>query len=281
MSIQLCILASGSSGNCTAVRTPAGVFLIDAGIGPRTASARLSAVGVKVSEIRAICLTHLDRDHFNLGWISTLIRQQIPVFCAAGRIDDLMRITGCDQLATLIQPFDAKSFEPLPNTTVRSIHLPHDAQGSHAFLLKHCETRVGYATDLGDVPSNLIDEFCGVDLLAIESNYDPQMQRTSGRPLFLQRRITGGRGHLSNSQSLIAVKAIFDRSEKNGLPIPRHVVLLHRSRQCNCPKLVSKLFSQDARIAPRLVLAEQHEPTAWLGAAAAPIGGEQLRWAWG
>jgi len=281
MSIQLCILASGSSGNCTAVRTPAGVFLIDAGIGPRTASARLSAVRVKVSEIRAICLTHLDRDHFNLGWISTLIRQQIPVFCSAARIDDLRRITGCDQVASLIHPFDAKEFEPSPNTSVRSIHLPHDAQGSHAFLLKHCEARVGYATDLGDVPSSLIDQFCGVDLLAIESNYDPQMQRASGRPLFLQRRITGGRGHLSNSQSLTAVKAIFDRSEKNGLPIPRHVVLLHRSRQCNCPKLVSKLFSQDARIASRLVLAEQHEPTAWLGAAAAPIGGEQLRWAWG
>jgi phosphoribosyl 1,2-cyclic phosphodiesterase len=281
MSIELCILASGSSGNCTAVRTPSGIFLIDCGIGPRTAADRLKTVGVHLDNIRAICLTHLDRDHFNLGWISTLIRRQIPLFCPANRTADLLRITGCRELAPLIQPFDANHFEPSPKTAVRSIRLPHDAEGSHAFHLEHAKIRVGYATDLGDVPPILIDQFCGVDLLAIESNYDPQMQRASGRPIFLQRRITGGRGHLSNSQSLDAVKAIFDRSEKNGLPIPRHVVLLHRSRQCNCPKLISKLFSQDARIAPRLVLAEQHQPTAWLGSRAASIGGEQLRWAWG
>ncbi len=35
MSIEICVLASGSQGNCTAVRTPSGVFLIDCGIGPR------------------------------------------------------------------------------------------------------------------------------------------------------------------------------------------------------------------------------------------------------
>ena len=36
MSIDLCVLASGSGGNCTVVRTPAGVVLVDAGLGPRT-----------------------------------------------------------------------------------------------------------------------------------------------------------------------------------------------------------------------------------------------------
>src|SRR5580658_1666041 len=156
MSIQLCILASGSSGNCAAVRTPGGIFLIDCGIGPRTAAARLNTAGVQINEIRAICLTHLDRDHFNLGWISTLLRQQIHVFCAADRVADLLQITGCRELTPLIRPYDAKCFEPSPSTRIRSIRLPHDIQGSHGFLLEHSETRVGYATDLGDVPSSLI-----------------------------------------------------------------------------------------------------------------------------
>jgi phosphoribosyl 1,2-cyclic phosphodiesterase len=281
MSIELCILASGSSGNCTAVRTPTGLFLIDCGIGPRIAVARLAAARINPADISAVCLTHLDRDHFNPSWAATLLRHQIRIYCSANRVATLMQITGNQQLAPLIHPFDAKPFEPTASTNVSTFHLPHDADGSHAFVLEHAKAKVGYATDLGSVPEKLIEHFAGVDLLAIESNYDPDMQRASSRPYFLQRRITGGHGHLSNAQSLTAVKAIFDRSQKHGLRIPRHVVLLHRSRQCNCPKIVSELFSQDTRIAPRLVLAEQHKPTIWLRCTPAPMRGEQLQLAWG
>jgi hypothetical protein len=76
----------------------------------------------------------------------------------------------------------------------------------------------------------------------------------------------GGRGHLSNAQALSAVRTVFDRSARAGRQLPQHVVLLHRSQQCNCPRLVRELFSQDARIAPRLVLAEQYERTGWIQA---------------
>jgi phosphoribosyl 1,2-cyclic phosphodiesterase len=113
----------------------------------------------------------------------------------------------------------------------------------------------------------LIDRLCGCDLLAIESNYDPQLQRTSGRPWFLQQRIMGGRGHLSNEQALAAVCGVLDRCQRHGHALPRHIVLLHRSQQCNCPKLVREIFTRDERIASRLVLAEPYERTPWLAAA--------------
>ena len=45
MSVEVCVLASGSSGNCTVVRTPGGLLLLDAGIGPRTVSQRLAGTG--------------------------------------------------------------------------------------------------------------------------------------------------------------------------------------------------------------------------------------------
>ena len=112
----------------------------------------------------------------------------------------------------------------------------------------------------------LVDCFEGVDLLAIESNYDPAMQRGSGRPWFLVQRIMGGRGHLSNDQALDAVKRIVSRTQTNHAKLPAHVVLLHRSRECNCPTLLRDLFSRDARLAPRLVLTEQYERTDWLRA---------------
>jgi phosphoribosyl 1,2-cyclic phosphodiesterase len=281
MSIKLCVIASGSTGNCTVVRTPTGVFLIDCGIGPRLAAGRLKGTGVRVDDISAVCLTHLDRDHFNPNWASTIARQNVRVFCPADRVNDVIRLADNSAFAKLVQPFDGAAFEVIDGVQMHSMRLAHDGAGSHAFFIDGFNTRIGYATDLGVVPVELIERFCGVDLLAIESNYDPDMQRTSGRPWFLQQRITGGSGHLSNAQALAAVRAVLDRCQYIGTRLPQHVVLLHRSQQCNCPKLVRALFSQDARIARRLVLSEQDQRTDWLGVTDELFVGEQLVWGWG
>ena len=134
--------------------------------------------------------------------------------------------------------------------------------------------RIGYATDLGRVPSYFFQRFHKLDCIALESNYDPQMQAKSGRPRYVQRRITGGRGHLSNIQALAAIRKLLDRSRE----LPDHIVLLHRSQECNCPDLVRELFSTDRRIASRLTLAQQHERSPWLGRQnRVPYVGEQLR----
>src|SRR5213078_1850281 len=99
MSLELCILASGSAGNCSVIRTPAGVVLIDAGIGPRTAQKRLAGTGVSLADVRAICLTHLDADHFRPSWFRLMVQNRVRVFVANTRINQLrQRIEGyCQQ----------------------------------------------------------------------------------------------------------------------------------------------------------------------------------------
>ena len=282
MSLELCILGSGSSGNCSVVRTPHGVMLLDAGMGPRVTAKRLNGTGVGLADVRAICLTHLDSDHFSRTWVHKIADLGILVYChasCAGRLSDMVNNRRFDPL---IRPFDHSPFYPLPGLAGQPIALAHDDTGSQGFVFTGHGRRLGYATDLGHVPDALIHHFVDLDTLAIESNYDPAMQAQSPRPLFLKRRITGGRGHLSNEQALAAVRRMLDRAERNAIPFPSHIVLLHRSRQCNCPKLVRKLFSADARIAPRLVLSEQFERTEWLSAPGRPIAaGEQLLLSWG
>jgi phosphoribosyl 1,2-cyclic phosphodiesterase len=278
MSIDLCVLASGSSGNCSVVRTPTGAFLVDCGIGPRVTAARLAGTGVSVDQITAVCLTHLDRDHFNSLWTSTLANHRIRIFCPADRVLELLSFRGTARLESLVIPFDHNPFQPTPGVIARSLRLAHDETGSHAFHFSNDHGSIGYATDLGSVPAALIEHFHGVDLLAIESNYDPELQRSSGRPAFLQRRIMGGRGHLSNQQAMAAVKAVFDRCHRHSRPLPRHVVLLHPSRQCNCPDRIRDLFHRDPRIANRLVLSSQDTRTDWLSGQQRlrPWAGEQL-----
>jgi phosphoribosyl 1,2-cyclic phosphodiesterase len=275
MSLELCILASGSSGNSAILRTPNGIVLIDAGIGPRTAAKRMADTGANLSDLRAVCVTHLDRDHLSLTWFETLARRSIALFCHETRLDDLREIIGDVDLE--IRTFNGHPFEPVENVRFRAIPLVHDQSGSHGFLIDGFNCRVGYATDLGHVPGKLLDIFCGVDVLAIESNYDPQMEINSSRPSFLKQRIMGGKGHLSNQQAFDAIRAILDRCEKNCDRLPQHIVLLHRSRQCNCPKIVRRLFESDPRIAKRLTLAEQFERSCWLAVSdRKPLVGEQL-----
>ena len=281
MSIELCILGSGSSGNASVVRTAAGAFLIDCGIGPRTAANRLKGTGVGVGNLAAVCVTHLDRDHFNLNWLPVLRRQRGRLICAERHFGTLREIAGEALDGVVIEMFAADPFGVVPGVTATPCSVAHDAAGSFAFRFDSDGGSLGFATDLGHVPASLLEAFCGVDLLAIESNYDPDLQRTSDRPWFLQQRITGGRGHLSNQQALTAVKMLFERCQRAGQSAPAHVVLLHRSQQCNCPDLLRELFSRDARLAGRLVLAEPYTRTEWLRCGIRPLVGTQLTLGWG
>jgi phosphoribosyl 1,2-cyclic phosphodiesterase len=259
MSLEICVLASGSAGNATILRSPAGILLIDAGIGPRTLAKRLDGTGVRLGEIAALCLTHLDGDHFSARWVSTLRRLNIPIFCHANKADALA--SSSPDLGPLIRPFDVNAFAPIDGLTCDPIQFPHDQLGSHGFVVDGFGYRIGYATDLGHVPSYFFDRFRDLDCVALEANYDPQMQIESARPSFLKRRIMGRHGHLSNLQALTAVRKLLDRTRR----LPDHIVLLHRSQECNCPDLVRELFSTDRRIASRLTLAQQHERSPWLG----------------
>ncbi len=261
------------------LRTPAGVMLIDAGIGPRTVGKRLNGTGVEIGEVAAVCLTHLDRDHFNLSWVNHVVGRKLAVFCHRSRVKDLAQLAGNPAFSERLIPFGEAPFSPLPGVNFHGIDLAHDVEGSHGFVIEGFGQRAGFATDLGRVPPHLIERFAPVDLLAMESNYDPEMQQASGRPWFLKQRIMGGRGHLSNEQAFAAVRAILDRCHRERGRLPGHIVLLHRSQQCNCPKRVRQLFEQDARIAARLTLAEQDQRTGWLGAKKSDVG-EQLLLGW-
>jgi phosphoribosyl 1,2-cyclic phosphodiesterase len=281
--LALCVLGSGSGGNVSVIRTSAGVMLIDLGLGPRVTGRRLADIpdnALHIADVRAVCLTHLDHDHFNLNWLATLRKHDIPVYCDASRVGEVRHRAAARGESIDVRGFTRDPFEPLAGVNVSAIDFAHDQTGSHGFVVACGPVRLGYATDLGRVPDCLTDHFCDLDLLAIESNYDRQMQLDSERPWFLKQRIMGGQGHLSNDQAFEFVKQLFNSCERAGRRLPRHVVLLHRSRDCNCPSLLRTFFSRDRRIAARLTLSEQHELTGWLRTDS-PVVGEQMMLSWG
>ncbi len=275
--LSVCVLGSGSGGNASVLRFGESVLLVDAGFGPRTTDKRLKQAGLSLLDLDAVCVTHLDQDHFRKNWTTTLMKLGIPVYAHGWHYTELMRLPGGAELrdAGLAVAFDGKPFEPIPGLTASTVRLQHDKQGTIGYRFDTDSASVGYATDLGHAPKALIEHMSGVDILCIESNYDEHMTRTSSRPSWVNRRNMSDSGHLSNEQSYEAVRAIADGSPKGN---PRHVVLLHRSSQCNHPMKVRRVFERDPDLYPRITLTEQRRRTRWLNIKPlAPTARSQLR----
>src|SRR5690606_35699314 len=73
---EVCVLASGSSANCTVVAFSSGtlrrVCLIDLGLSPRRTFKLLDELGLSRDQVDDVVLTHLDQDHFQRGWLRAL-----------------------------------------------------------------------------------------------------------------------------------------------------------------------------------------------------------------
>ena len=87
------------------------------------------------------------------------------------------------------------------NVRVETIRTPHDAVDGVGFVVDDGQHRLGVLTDLGHVFDGLAEVVRSLDAVLLESNYDTQMLATGPYPWFLQERIRGPGGHLSNLES--------------------------------------------------------------------------------
>lgn len=249
--MRLCVLASGSSGNCSALVIGEGddaeVVLIDLGLSPRRTRKELGAIGIDFARVRRVLFTHFDSDHFHTGWIGTLPRHMTQLVHRR----HLGRGERENVLANVSEPYDGPI--QLDRVTIHPHVVPHDELGSVSFRFEATGGgALGFATDLGRVTGEFINHLAAVDVLAIESNYCPRMEQESNRPDILKKRVMGGKGHLSNQQSAEAVRRIAPRE---------HVVLLHLSRQCNTPELAA---AGHAGRPYQLTISSHDQPTPWI-----------------
>lgn len=266
--LSLCVLGSGSGGNCTVVRLTDSqgereALLLDAGFGIRRTTRKLNEAGIGWRHVKAILLSHLDRDHFKPTLTKVLVEHRVTVHLHHWHLDELAQAKGTQPLFDhgLVEPFGDGAFVPVPGVTATTTRLQHDRQGTIGYRLSTRFGDVGFATDLGHAPKQLIEHFAGVDILAIESNYDERMTINSSRPVWVNRRNLSDSGHLSNEQAYEAVQAIRAKSPHGN---PRHVVLLHRSQQCNHPMKVRRVFERDPELAKRITLTDQRKRTRWI-----------------
>ena len=242
------VLASSSSGNCSALIHGEGklrrVTLIDAGLSPLRTRRTLASFGLTLDHIDDVLITHLDADHFNPSWIRALPRRTRLHLHALHAPRARREGLPIERFQTYTEPMTLRS-----GAIAHPLVMSHDAWGVVVFRIDLGTESLGYATDVGQTSPELTGAMAGVDVLAIESNYCPDLLHASDRPDFLKHRISGGAGHLSNHQCAQTVRKAAPR---------RHVVLLHLSRQCNTPEAAS---APHAGAPYALTVAHDREPT--------------------
>jgi phosphoribosyl 1,2-cyclic phosphodiesterase len=222
--LRVCVLASGSSGNCIHVASAATALLIDAGISARETLRRMETAGLDPAQLRAICVSHEHTDH--VAGLAQLHKKLGLKLYANG--DTARNIRGAEHLPWNLFtdgcPFAVGDIEILP------FPLPHDAFAPVGFVLSSGSARLGIATDLG-MPTQLARErLRGCQLVVLEANHDETLVHSSFRPWSLKQRILGRQGHLSNETAAALLADIAGDTLQQ-------VFLAHLSQECNQPDL--------------------------------------------
>lgn len=232
MSIKLCVLASGSRGNCTFIGTENTRILIDAGLSAKKTAERLADIGETPEDIDAICVTHEHGDH--IAGIRVLQKKHdIPVYANAGTFEGIRAARQGGDVAC--RQFTTGSAFEIGDIRIEPFSVPHDAYEPVGFVVCFGETRIGVATDIGIATNLLREKLRSCEVIVIEANHDEAMLHEAPRPWSLKQRILSNQGHLSNRASAGIISEIAGEGLK-------HLFLAHLSSDCNTPSHARREF---------------------------------------
>jgi phosphoribosyl 1,2-cyclic phosphodiesterase len=251
--VTVSVLASSSSGNCTLVRTSRTSILVDAGLSRKETNARLQSLGLDLSGIDAILITHEHADH--VGGLPVIAKErdgrQIPIY--------ISRLTAPSiawgDCVPRIDMFQAGASFTIGDIDVTSFTIPHDAVDPVGFSFRAEGIKVSIATDLGYLPESVRFQLRGSDLLMLESNHDLNMLKVGPYPWSIKQRVMGRMGHLSNEAACEFLRNDIDSRTST-------VILGHISEHNNHPVLVEQAACEVIReLYTRLIIAQPGRPT--------------------
>lgn len=254
MSLRFASLGSGSGGNGTVVSDGHTHILVDCGFSMREAQRRIERLGLCLSALSAVLVTHEHSDH--LKGVAIIARKhQVPLYMTPGTFAG--RALGLIPKLHLIrdyQPFRVGAIE------VRPISVPHDAREPAQFVFHYQHWRLGLLTDLGSFTPQITEAYAGCHALLVEANHDPEMLSRGPYPDFLKQRVGGPYGHLSNHQAVGFLQELDTGSLQ-------HLVLAHLSRKNNSVHLVKEALLRVEKPLGQIHYACQDHGFGWLAIA--------------
>ncbi len=228
--MELCSIASGSSGNCICVGSDNCHVLIDAGISGKRIEQGLNSIDLKTADMQGILITHEHIDH--ISGVGVLARKYgIPMYATEGTIDAVLNTKSVGKIdESLFQCITPGVDFTIGDLTIEPIHISHDAADPVAYKVKQEGKSAAVMTDLGTYDDNIIEKLKNLDVLLLEANHDVRMLQAGSYPYQLKRRILGDRGHLSNELSGQLLSELLHDDFKA-------IFLGHLSKENNYPEL--------------------------------------------
>jgi phosphoribosyl 1,2-cyclic phosphodiesterase len=210
--------------------------LIDAGLSGREITTALSTLGVDMSSLAGVLVTHEHTDHINS--LKLLHRKYgLPIYANSETVRGIQQM---DKTDIPFNVFVTGSSFQVGDLTIETFPVPHDSLDPVGYIVKCNDVVAGIVTDIG-YPTTLVRErLCKCHTIVLECNHDEKMLRNARRPWSLKQRIASRHGHLSNVQAAKLIAEIAN-------PSLRIVFLAHLSRECNKPELAVKTVEQALR----------------------------------
>ncbi len=227
--MKFCSLASGSSGNCLYLKAGDTAILVDAGISCKKICEGLAGIGENPCNIKACFITHDHSDH--IKGVAVLMRKyRIPVYATEGTLRAIALADKNGVPRELMYKLVPDREVGLGDISVMPFRISHDAADPVCYTIKHGDSKLGMATDLGEFTDYTLGHLAESNALYVEANHNKNMLMMGPYPYQLKVRIDSSFGHLSNEACGEMVSRLLT-------PRLKTVVLAHLSLDNNFAEL--------------------------------------------
>ena len=223
--MKITVLGSGSKGNSTLLEFENTKILIDVGFSFRTIKSKLEMVNVHPEDIEYILITHDHGDH--IFGLSNFLKVCSPTVYMSEKIVEKYFNEKYDKVKYLKEEFK------IGDINISMIPTSHDATDSTGFVIEDKKDSLVYITDTGYIPTRLLNKIKNKNYYFMESNHDIDMLINGSYPPYLQKRILGDSGHLSNDLCGVYLSKIIG-------PDTKKIVLAHLSEENNSYSIALK-----------------------------------------
>ena len=244
--MKICVIASGSKGNCCYIETKKTKILIDIGLNCATIERKLLEKNINPDDIDAILITHTHKDHI----------EGLRVFNKKHKAKAYLTEIMYKELKQELKNYEFINDElEIEDIKIKAIKTSHDAEDSNGYIIENDNKEVVYITDTGYINIKNHKQLKNKTMYILESNHDVEMLMNNPKyPYHIKQRILGDKGHLSNKDASYYLKKFIGENTK-------HIILAHLSEHNNTDELALTTLKETIDKKIDIRIAHQEEQT--------------------